>query len=369
MSELIIRMERPEDYYQTEHVNLRAFWNLHGVGAQEHFLVHNLRNADCLKPELCRVAELDGRIVGCIFYASAILNAGGVDHEVLTFGPLSVDPEAQSTGVGAALLNATIPLAKEAGYPGIIIFGEPEYYPRFGFKTCDNFGITDWEGGNFSAFMGLELRPGALSEIGGRFRESEVYEMMDGLEEYTKNFPSYPRIALPLQWGYDGEDWELYRLIEARYNRRDYQAMFDRYVLDIGQYDSALLENAADGHYLPEEVRNCLASPSKRPYIITRDGEQIGLAVLSGPDPEDEPDGCTHYIEELFVLPEYRNKGIATDLALRYLRQNENSCGLCVNKSNAKAVRFWESIAEKGGYTLSKSDSGKYWWFVFSKAE
>lgn len=40
---MIIREERIEDYTQTEHMTMRAFWNIHGPGCNEHLLVHKLR--------------------------------------------------------------------------------------------------------------------------------------------------------------------------------------------------------------------------------------------------------------------------------------------------------------------------------------
>ena len=45
-----------------------------------------------------------------------------------------------------------------------MIFGEPGYYPEFGFQTCDHYGITTAEGKNFDAFMGIELSSEALKE-------------------------------------------------------------------------------------------------------------------------------------------------------------------------------------------------------------
>ena len=108
---LIIREERPEDYEKTEEMTLRAFWNLHGPECNEHLLVHNLRNADCYIPALSRVAEIDGTIVGTIMYSHAqIQNQTGV-HDVLSFGPLAIDPADQNMGVGRALLQETLKLA------------------------------------------------------------------------------------------------------------------------------------------------------------------------------------------------------------------------------------------------------------------
>ena len=66
MDHLIIRKETNHDYHETEHMVMRAFWNIHGPGCDEHLLVHKLREAPEYLPELSRVAELDGRIVGAI---------------------------------------------------------------------------------------------------------------------------------------------------------------------------------------------------------------------------------------------------------------------------------------------------------------
>ena len=45
MNNLIIRKETKNDYYDTELMTMRAFWNLHGPGCNEHYLVHKLREA------------------------------------------------------------------------------------------------------------------------------------------------------------------------------------------------------------------------------------------------------------------------------------------------------------------------------------
>ena len=139
MNNIIIREERKEDYKETELMTMRAFWNIHGPGCNEHLLVHKLRNAKEYLPNISRVAELDGKIVGAIFYSKACVKDEEKVHEILTFGPLAVEPTAQSLGVGGLLLRETLKLAKEAGYLGVCIFGEPEYYPKYGFVTCDKY--------------------------------------------------------------------------------------------------------------------------------------------------------------------------------------------------------------------------------------
>ena len=43
---------------------------------------------------------------------------GDKEHEVLTFGPLAVEPTCFSMGIGSLFLKETLTLAKEAGYKG-----------------------------------------------------------------------------------------------------------------------------------------------------------------------------------------------------------------------------------------------------------
>lgn len=202
MKELIIRKERKEDYFNTEYMTKKAFWNLHVPGCNEHYLVHILRNSNDYIPELSRVAELNGEIVGAIMYSKAYVLNGDSKTEVLTFGPLCVEPKFQNKGIGGKLLENTMELAREAGYKAIIIFGEPRYYPKYGFKTCDNYGITTADYKNFDAFMGIELVPNALKDVTGRFFESEVFDNLqnDKVEEFDKTFPYMEKLKLPGQW-------------------------------------------------------------------------------------------------------------------------------------------------------------------------
>ncbi|MCR5468809.1 MAG: ribosome small subunit-dependent GTPase A [Lachnospiraceae bacterium] len=202
MNNIIIRKETKEDYYNTELMTMRAFWNLHGPGCNEHLLVNKLRGADEYLPELSRVAELDGKIVGAIFYSKAKVVDSEKEWEVLTFGPLAVEPTCFSMGIGARLLKETLPLAKAAGYKGIVICGEPDYYPKHGFVTCDYFDIHHPAFGNSEAFMALPLNEG-FDEIHGYFYEAPIFEKCedeDEIQEFTKGFPYYKPLELSCQW-------------------------------------------------------------------------------------------------------------------------------------------------------------------------
>ncbi len=95
--------------------------------------------------------------MGAVYYTKAWIADGDIRHEVVTFGPLAVEPTLEGNNIGGALMKETIKLAKEAGIAGIVIAGEPNYYPRFGFKRCSEFGITDIDGNTYDALMCLPL--------------------------------------------------------------------------------------------------------------------------------------------------------------------------------------------------------------------
>ena len=124
-------------------------------------------------------------------------------HEILTFGPLAVEPTAQSLGVGGLLLRETLKLAKDAGYLGVCIFGEPEYYPKYGFVTCDKYGITDENGNNYDALMAYELQENGFAYVKGKFKEADLFgecEDEEEIAEFTKQFPFYEPLELKCQW-------------------------------------------------------------------------------------------------------------------------------------------------------------------------
>lgn len=188
---IIIQKEQKSDWYAAENMTRNAFWNLHVPGCDEHYLVHRLRADTAYLPALTRIAVLDKQVIGAIYYSKATVCVGDKKSEILTFGPLCVEPTFQNKGIGGKLLHETMRLAREAGYKGIAIFGEPGYYPKHGFVTCDRFGITTKDGKNFDAFMGIELVPDGLSAVKGKFYVSEIFSNLpvDEVAAYDKSFP------------------------------------------------------------------------------------------------------------------------------------------------------------------------------------
>ena len=201
-----VRNIEDKDRYAVELVTKRAFWNLFMPGCDEHYLVHRLWDDPCYLPELSLLAEADGRVVGAIMYTKSRIETENGDLGILTFGPLCVDPDCQRQGIGKTLLLESMRIAADKGYPAIFICGVPEYYPKFGFKTADVFGVTMPDGSNFSAFMRCELRDGALDGVSGKFFEAGVFdcdvhdpEYMKAVDEFDKGFPYKEKLRLPGQ--------------------------------------------------------------------------------------------------------------------------------------------------------------------------
>lgn len=197
MSHLIIRPETPDDYRAAELMVQRAFWNIHGPGCNERALLRLIRESEDYLPQLSRVAELDGKIVGAIYYTKAKLVGEQSSLDIVCFGPLAVEPTAQGRGIGRKLLDETLPLARQAGYPGVCIMGEPEYYPRLGFRSCRDYGITDPEGNQYDALMVYPLDESA--ELHGKFFESPLFAGCDDpslLAQMEAECPAYPKIKL-----------------------------------------------------------------------------------------------------------------------------------------------------------------------------
>jgi predicted N-acetyltransferase YhbS len=63
------------------------------------------------------------------------------DVDVLALAPLSVCPDQQRSGIGAALVDAALRRAARRVEPFVVVLGSDEYYPRFGFVPADSIGV------------------------------------------------------------------------------------------------------------------------------------------------------------------------------------------------------------------------------------
>lgn len=73
-----------------------------------------------------------------------------------------------------------------------------------------------------------------------------------------------------------------------------------------------------------------------------------GLLVTAVPaEPVGDAD-CTSYIQELYVLPEFRRRGIAKDILLTFLKTRDRDTGFCITKGSPSGEYFKKLLQENG---------------------
>ncbi len=186
-----IRLETENDFRYVENMTREVFWDLYKPGCDEHLVVHKIRKTNAFIKELDFVACDEDKVVGNIIYSKAkVINEDNDEFDVLCMGPLGVLPSYQGKGVGSILMKHSISAARTLGYNAIVIFGDPNYYHRFGFENAEKYNIQTSQGDNFDAFMALELYEGSLEEISGKFYADPVFEVdKDELNIFEKQFP------------------------------------------------------------------------------------------------------------------------------------------------------------------------------------
>ena len=163
-----VREERPEDFEAVRRVNELAFGQ-----PQEAALVESLRAV--AEPHISLVAEVEGRVVGHIFFSPVRLESEGATHEALALGPMAVLPEFQGRGVGSSLVLEGLEECRRRGHEAVFVLGHPEFYPRFGFEPTKARGITCEYPVPEEVFMSKELREGALAGRTGVVKYHEEF--------------------------------------------------------------------------------------------------------------------------------------------------------------------------------------------------
>jgi putative acetyltransferase len=128
-------------------------------GPAESSLIADLRAARLATIEL--LALQGAEPVGHILFSRLAVVADGRPVDTLALAPMAVRPDRQRNGVGSALVEAGLGIARRGIWRAVIVLGHPTYYPRFGFSAERARNLAAPFRGD--AFMALELVPGALN--------------------------------------------------------------------------------------------------------------------------------------------------------------------------------------------------------------
>lgn len=164
---ITIRKENKNDFEPIKQINDKAFGQ-----PQEGIVVNKLRELDT--NALSLVAEIDGKLVGHIFYSTAEIEFKNERIVGMGLAPVAVLPEYQKQGIGKKLITESINMLLKMPTPFIIVLGHESYYPKFGFETASKYGIKcQWEDVPDDAFMIMIIDNEIMKDVNGvaRYRD------------------------------------------------------------------------------------------------------------------------------------------------------------------------------------------------------
>ncbi len=127
-------------------------------------LVHTLRHCGALVLEQVAV-DGKGKVVGHVAYSRVTPAAIGPGQglHVSCLAPVSVWPDRQRSGIGSALITASLEKLKGLGEDLVLVLGPPSYYPRFGFDPALARKVHGPYAGD--AFMALALTDAGTGDL------------------------------------------------------------------------------------------------------------------------------------------------------------------------------------------------------------
>ena len=154
----MIRPAEPQDAAAIRAVHLAAF-----PAALEADLVGALvREGDAV---VSLVAERQGEIVGHVLLSRMEVTGDGRTLRALGLAPVGVLPGFQGGGIGSALIEGALGVARAMGEELVFLLGEPDYYRRFGFSAEAATPFASPYAGPY--FMALKLRPDVTLPVSG----------------------------------------------------------------------------------------------------------------------------------------------------------------------------------------------------------
>jgi predicted N-acetyltransferase YhbS len=141
-----------------------------------------LRDGRAPAEGLAFAAVHQGRLVGTVRLWH--VSAGGIPALVL--GPLAVDSSCRKLGIGRALLNRALAMAKRLGHGAVILLGDAPYYARFGFSARETGALSLAGPFERERLLGFELREGALDGAAGMIVASGALLPRSGIHRVKK---------------------------------------------------------------------------------------------------------------------------------------------------------------------------------------
>jgi putative acetyltransferase len=158
---------RPEAL--SDHPGIRTVLTSAFPGPAEADLVERLRqDGDAI---ISLVAVDDGHVVGHVLFSKM-----SAPFKALGLAPLAVVPGRQGEGIGGRLVKAGLQGARDGGWEGVFLLGDPAYYERFGFSAALAASFSSPYSGPH--FMAVSLSGDRLPENKGEVAYAEAFSAL-----------------------------------------------------------------------------------------------------------------------------------------------------------------------------------------------
>jgi len=127
-----IREATIDDAESIKNVHLQAFDNSEAQMVSD--LAVNLLNEDHILKNISFVAIESNEIVGHTAF-SPVFYEGTNEHIGYILAPLAVAPKFQKNKIGSSLVKYGLDVITNIGPFIVFVYGDPQYYSRFGFKA------------------------------------------------------------------------------------------------------------------------------------------------------------------------------------------------------------------------------------------
>ncbi|MEO0962992.1 MAG: N-acetyltransferase [Pseudomonadota bacterium] len=110
-------------------------------GDAEACLVSQMLRDPTAHPCLSLIAEEDGQAIGHVLFTPVTIDGAARPVVGAILAPLAVSPDHQGKGAGSDLVRHGLARLASDKTEVVFVYGDPDYYGRFGFKAALSFGL------------------------------------------------------------------------------------------------------------------------------------------------------------------------------------------------------------------------------------
>ncbi len=177
----IVRKETKKDRLEVERLIYRVLKE-DDKPCYEHYKICRLRGTKDFNKELTFVAEEDDKIVGFLTLSRGIIKNENEEIETLILYPLVVHDEYRVRGIGKTLIKAALDEAKYLGYSHVFVYGDKDYFGKYGFASTGAYQITNENGKKEKMMLVHIFKLGSLNDVSGTLMMSPTFKEIDEKE-------------------------------------------------------------------------------------------------------------------------------------------------------------------------------------------